>query len=118
MTNRKNIVALMWKDIVTIHSSEKTKDKRGFIINKDKIILDNEPCKVVKKSLASGNQTFYDEVKYNALLLIRNNIDVPKGADIVITDLNGNKSKYQRASGGYTNYSTHQEIAMIYDEKA
>lgn len=118
MTNRKNIIALMWKDRATIHGSEKSKDKRGFIVNNDKIILDNEPCKVVKKSLAGGNQTFYDEVKYNALLLISNNIDVPKGVDIVITDMNGNKTKYQRASGGYTNYSTHQEIAMIYDEKA
>ena len=53
-----------------------------------------------------------------AKLLIRNGIDIPAGAVIYITDQNGNTTKYKRSSKGYSGYYSHQEIAMVRDEKA
>ena len=54
----------------------------------------------------------------DAKLLIRNGIDIPAGAVIYITDQNGNTVKYKRSSKGYSGYYSHQELAMVRDEKA
>lgn len=113
------IVQKLWSDRATITvANSSRKDGRGFTVNADVEIVNNEPCKVVKKSLNSGKQGFYDEIKYNALLLIKNGIDIPAGADIEVTDIHGNKTAYRLASGGFANYTTHQEVAMVVDKKA
>ncbi|TPR48183.1 hypothetical protein DY037_07265 [Apilactobacillus micheneri] len=114
----RNVISSIWDDRATIKGVKKAVDDRHITTNVEYDLVKDEPCRVVKKSLSPGNQSFYDEVRYNALLLIRNGINIPKGVNIVITDVNGNKATYQRASGGYSNYSTHQEVALIYDEKA
>lgn len=113
------IVRKLWNDKakITISNSNR-KDARGFTVADDVIIAEHEPCKVIKKSLSSGKQGFYDEIKYNALLLIRNDIEIPAGADIEVTDFLGNKTAYQLASGGLAKYSTHQEVAMTLNRKA
>lgn len=113
-----NIVRKIWNDKATIKASKPVKDTRGFTVNSDVLVVENEPCRLVKKSLNSGKQGFYDEIKYNALLLIRNGINIPAGSDIYITDINGNNTLYRLASGGYANYTTHQEVAVVLDDKA
>lgn len=113
-----NIVKKMWSDKATIIGTIKGKDKRRITTTVDNVIVKDEPCKVVKKTLNGGNQSFFDEVKYNSLLLISNSIKIPAGADINITDINGNVTNYRLASGGYAHYTTHQEVAMVLDNKA
>lgn len=113
-----NIVKKMWSDKATIIGTTKSKDSRGITKMVDTTIVSDEPCKVVKKTLNGGNQSFFDEVKYNSLLLISNGIKIPQGADINITDINGNVTNYRLASGGYAHYTTHQEVAMVLDDKA
>lgn len=113
-----SIVQLMWHDRARITGVADATDDDGFDTTDDVVIADNEPCKVVQKTLSAGNQSFYDEVKYNALLLIRPDLKIPQGADIEVTDKHGNVTKYKRASGGFANYVTHQEVAMEVDDKA
>lgn len=113
-----NIVQLAWYDKATITANVDAQDDEGFDTGEETTLVENEPCKVVKKTLNAGQQGFFDNVKYTALLLISNDVEVPKGANITITDVNGKKQLYKLASGGYSNYTTHQEIAMTVDDKA
>lgn len=113
----KNSVGLLWKDKATILGTKKV--KHGAITDtEDVTIVENEPCKVVLNGQSAGNQSFFGSDKYDAKLLIRNGIVIPAGADIYITDQNGNTTAYKRASKGYTGYYSHQELAMVHDEKA
>lgn len=113
----KKALPILWTDKVTIKGTKKV--VKNHITNSvDVIIVENEPAKVVLKGQAAGTQTFYDTDKYDAKLLIRNGINIPAGADIYVTDQNGNTVKYKRASKGYSGYYSHQELAMIRDEKA
>lgn len=113
-----DFVKKMWSDHCTIKIQTSAQDERGFDLQEDKVIADNVPCKVVKKRLNAGNQSFFDNVKYEAVLLIGNEITVPKGADIIVTNFNNHVQKYKLASGGFSEYTTHQEIAMLIDDKA
>lgn len=113
----KQTIPLLWKDKVTIKGTKKV--VKNHITNSiDVVIVKDEPAKVILKSQNAGDQSFYGTDKYDAKLLIRNGIDIPAGADIYVTDQNGNQVKYKRASKGYSGYYSHQELAMIRDEKA
>lgn len=113
----KQAVSMLWTDRVKITAT--TKVVKNHITNSvEKIIIDNESAKVVLKSQSAGTQTFYDSDKYDAKLLMRNGVEIPAGATIYVTDQNGNTTKYKRSSKGYSGYYSHQEIAMVRDEKA
>lgn len=109
---------MLWDDRAKITAEEDAEDDRGFDVGDETTLVENEPCKIIKKTLNAGQQGFFDSVQYTALLLIGNDINVPKGASIEVTDINGNKQVYKRASGGFSNYTTHQEVALIVDDKA
>lgn len=111
------IAPQLWYDHVTITGTKPV--KHGAITNNETVmIIENEPAKVILKSQQSSRQTFFNTDEYDAELLIRTGINIPAGAKITVTDVNGQITKYKRASKGYTGYVSHQEVAMVRDEKA
>lgn len=112
-----NVLPALWHDKVTIYGTESVADG-VFTDETPKTIVENEPAKVVLKGLQASNQTFFGTDEYDAKLLIRTGIDIPAGANITVTDANGKVTKYKRASKGYSGYVSHQEVAMVRDEKA
>ncbi|KRK49038.1 hypothetical protein [Secundilactobacillus kimchicus] len=108
----------LWFDKATIYGVIPGVDADGFTNGKDTVIIENEPCKVVLKGLKASEQSFFGTDNYDAKLLIRVGIDIPAGAKITIRDANGRTTNYKRASKGYSGYLSHQEVAMVRDEKA
>ena len=113
----KKVVSLLWTDKAKIIGSKKV-TKNHITNSVETTIVENESCKVILKGQSAGTQTIFGTDEADAKLLIRNGIDIPAGAVIYITDQNGNTVKYKRSSKGYSGYYSHQEIAMVRDEKA
>ncbi|WP_258115640.1 hypothetical protein [Levilactobacillus yiduensis] len=107
----------LWFDRVTITGVKTVKDG-VFTDTVPVTIVENEPAKVILKGLKASEQTFFGTDAYDAKLLIRNGLKIPAGADIDVTDVNGQLTHYKRASRGYAGYVSHQEVAMVRDEKA
>src|SRR5699024_3020127 len=107
----------LWFDRVTI-TGVKTITDGPFTDTEPVVIVENEPAKVILKGLKASEQTFYGMDAYDAKLLIRNGIKISAGAEIDVTDVNGQVTHYKRASKGYAGYASHQEVAMVRDEKA
>lgn len=107
----------LWFDKVTITGVRDSLDG-VFTDGKPVTIVEDEPAKVVLKGLKASEQTFFGTDAYDAKLIIRNGIKIPAGADIVVTDVNGQTTNYKRTSKSYTGYISHQEVAMVRDEKA
>ena len=113
----KKATPLLWTDKAKITGTKKV--VKNHITNSvEATIVENEPCKVILKGQSSSTQTIFGTDEADAKLLIRNGIDIPAGAVIYVTDQHGNTTKYKRSSRGYTGYYSHQEIAMVRDEKA
>ncbi|WP_246001249.1 hypothetical protein [Companilactobacillus musae] len=111
------IIEQVWNDRVTIIGVKN--GKHGpFSEDEPVTICEDRPGKVILGSLKPGNQTEFGTDQYDAKLLIDNNVSIPAGADITVTDVNGHITKYKRSSKGYRGYVSHQEVAMIRDEKA
>lgn len=108
----------LWFDKATIYGVQEVTDADGFTDTKDVAIVENEPCKVILKGLKASEQSFFGTDNYDAKLLIRVGLDIPAGAKITIVDANGRTTQYKRASKGYSGYLSHQEVAMVRDEKA
>ncbi|MCL0319379.1 hypothetical protein [Apilactobacillus xinyiensis] len=109
---------MLWRDKVTITQFTSVKDG---LVNKNKrvVIAEDKPCKIIKPSLSPDKMNNgVNEESYNAVLLLDNDIKVPSGATMLVTDVNGNTRRYKQATSGYTNYVSHQELAVMYDEKA
>ena len=113
----KRVVSLLWTDKAKITGTKKV--TKNHITNSVEVtIVEDEPCKVILKGQSASTQTIFGTDEADAKLLIRNGIDIPAGAAIYITDQNGNTVKYKRSSKGYSGYYSHQELAMVRDEKA
>ncbi|WP_225426600.1 hypothetical protein [Companilactobacillus hulinensis] len=111
------ILPKLWNDRVTIKGVIGVK-KGVFSDSKDATIVENYPAKVVLGGQKTSEQSFFGTDQYDAKLLIDNSVFIPAGADVYVTDVNGHKTKYKRASKGYQGYASHQEVAMVRDEKA
>ncbi|WP_203638896.1 hypothetical protein [Levilactobacillus wangkuiensis] len=107
----------LWFDRATITGVKTVKDG-AFTDTVPVTIVENEPAKVILKGLKASDQTFFGTDAYDAKLLIRNGLKIPAGVDIDVTDINGQVTHYKRASKGYAGYVSHQEVAMVRDEKA
>lgn len=113
----KKTVSKLWFDKATITGTKPV--KHGYVTNNEPIVIvENEPCKVILKGQSTSTQTIFGTDKYDAKLLIRNGISIPAGAVILVTDQNGNLTKYKNASKSYSGYESHQELAMERMEKA
>ena len=114
----KEVVPILWTDKVNIQATKKVVNEHHITNSEPVTIVTDEPAKVILKGLKASEQSFYGTDEYDATLLIRTGIDVPAGATITVTDINGKVTKYKRSSKGYSGYVSHQEIAMTRDEKA
>ena len=114
----KDIAPMLWTDKVTIQATKKVVNEHHITTSEPVTVVKEEPAKVILKGLKAGEQSFFGTDEYDAMLLIRTGIDVPAGATIIVTDVNGKSTKYKRSSKGYSGYVSHQEIAMTRDEKA
>ena len=114
----KEVAPKIWTDKVTIQATKKVVNEHHITTSEPVTVVKDEPAKVILKGLKASEQSFYGTDEYDAMLLIRTGIDVPAGATITVTDVNGKVTKYKRSSKGYSGYVSHQEIAMTRDEKA
>ena len=114
----KEVAPILWTDKVTIRGTKKVVNEHHITTSEPVTVVSDEPAKVILKGLKAGEQSFYGTDEYDATLLIRTGIDVPAGATIIVTDVNGKVTKYKRTSKGYSGYVSHQEIAIVRDEKA
>ncbi|RHW49183.1 hypothetical protein [Lactobacillus bombicola] len=114
----KDIAPKLWTDKVTIKTTKKVVTEHHITTSEPVTIVSDEPAKVILKGLKSGEQSFFGTDEYDATLLIRTGLDIPAGATIEVTDINGKVTKYKRSSKGYSGYVSHQEVAMTRDEKA
>lgn len=114
----KEVAPILWTDKVTIQATKKVVNEHHITTSKPVTVVKDEPAKVILKGLKAGEQSLFGTDEYDAMLLIRTGIDVPAGARITVTDVNGKITKYKRSSKGYSGYVSHQEIAMTRDEKA
>ena len=114
----KEVAPILWTDKVTIQATNKVVNEHHITTSEPVTVVSDEPAKVILKGLKASEQSFYGTDEYDATLLIRTGIDVPAGAIIIVTDVNGKTTKYKRSSKGYSGYVSHQEIAMTRDEKA
>ena len=114
----KEVVPILWTDKVNIQATKKVVNEHHITNSEPVTIVTDEPAKVILKGLKASEQSFYGTDEYDATLLLRAGIDVPAGATIIVTDVNGKVTKYKRSSKGYSGYVSHQEIAMVRDEKS
>ncbi len=114
----KEVVPILWTDKVTIQTTKKVVNEHHITTSESVTVVKDEPAKVILKGLKASEQSFFGADEYDATLLIRTGIDVPAGATITVTDVNGQTTKYKRSSKGYSGYVSHQEIAMSRDEKS
>ena len=114
----KEVAPMLWTDKVTIQATKKVVNEHHITTSEPVTVVSDEPAKVILKGLKASEQSFFGSDEYDATLLLRTGIDVPAGATIIVTDINGKVTKYKRSSKGYSGYVSHQEIAMTRDEKA
>ena len=114
----KEVAPLLWTDKVTIQATKKVVNEHHITTSEPVTVVSNEPAKVILKGLKASEQSFFSTDEHDATLLLRTGIDVPAGATIIVTDINGKITKYKRSSKGYSGYVSHQEIAIVRDEKA
>lgn len=111
------VIERVWNDRVTITGVQD--GKRGpFSEDEPVTIVENHPAKVILGSQKPSEQSFFGTDQYDAKLLIDNDVSISAGARITVTDVNGHVTEYKRTSKGYRGYVSHQELAMVRDEKA
>lgn len=105
----------LYRDRATIKGYVKT-EKDGWTDNELTEIVTEEKCKVSLKSQRALEQGIVAQSNYDAKLYLSSEINVPDGAEIIITDVNGRVTRYKGSRPfGYAN---HQEIFMQYKERA
>lgn len=114
----KEVAPILWTDKVTIQTTKKVVNEHHITTSEPVTVVSDEPAKVILKGLKASEQSFFGTDEYDATLLLSTGIEVPAGATIIVTDVNGKVTKYKRSSKGYSGYVSHQEIAMTRDEKA
>ncbi|WP_461244462.1 hypothetical protein [Secundilactobacillus muriivasis] len=107
----------LWHDRVKIVGVKEVKTG-AFTDTVDVVIADDEPAKVSLKSLKASDQKQFGTDQYDVVMYIRTGLKMPAGCDVYVTDINGQTIKYKQTGRAYTGYVTHQEVAMIRDEKA
>ncbi|WP_416353923.1 hypothetical protein ACNAN0_03870 [Agrilactobacillus fermenti] len=112
-----NVLPTLWLDKITIKGVRRIKNG-PFTDTEDVTVVENEPGKISRKALKPSQQSYFGTDNYDVVLYIRTGIKIPPGADIYVTDVNGQITKYKQAGRGYTGYVSHQEVALIRDEKA
>lgn len=117
MKHAKGSIESMYRDKISVYKKVDNHTDVGFDNRSELIELySNIPAKVSMGGLKATPNEAQPTQQYDAVIYTTNDISVPAGAIIELTDSNGNVMKYRRASHGYKSYATHQEIQVVYDE--
>lgn len=108
---------VLWHDRVKIVGFHDVKSG-AFTHTEPVTIVEDEPAKVSLKSLKASDQKQFGTDQYDVVMYIRTGLELPAGCNVWVTDINGQTIKYKQTGRAYTGYATHQEVAMIRDEKA
>lgn len=115
--NMGTVLKTLYRDRATIYGG-KAVVRNGATEVQQVVIASNYPAKLSLKAQQASVDGNYGTDAYDAKLILDNGVSVPAGAVIDVVDVNGHTTRYQRSSAGYTAYASHQEIAMVRDEKA
>ncbi|WP_278437949.1 hypothetical protein [Leuconostoc lactis] len=111
------ILETLYRDRVTIYGGMPVK-RNGATEIQDVVIASNYPCKISLSNQQPSSDGQFGTDAYDAKLFLDNGVSVPAGAILDVTDVNGHTTRYKRSSASYTAYASHQELAMVRDEKA
>ncbi|MHD0291344.1 hypothetical protein [Weissella tructae] len=115
---RAKDIESLYRDTATVYTYSNTKST-GFDDDKKQMemVVENVPAKLSKSGLKSASKETFAGVAYDAMLYLDTSVKIPAGAIIEVTNVNGLTTTYRRASGGYMGYATHQEVAVVYEER-
>lgn len=115
----KKAIESMYRDTATVYTQSNVKNSSGFDDDEKEleIVTKDIPVKVSKSGLKSGGKDTYAEMNYDAVIYLDTKLELPSGAIIDVTDVNGRIRRYKRASGGYMSYITHQEVAVVFEDR-
>ena len=114
----RNALQRLWSDTATVTTSESYKDAHNITQSRPVILFENEPCKVLLNKQDEAGVGVHGVDTYDVKILIRTGLDIPAGATVEVTDQNGIKTVYRRASKGYSGYRSHQVFTLKRDEVA
>lgn len=114
MDKTRKAIEMMYRDKCTIVEYQPVKDpvsKRTS--NKEVVALENQPCKLSYKNIASATDGKVAKLTQMIKLFISPNINIKAGSKLII-----NNKEYAR-SGEPAIYSNHQELLLeLLEDKA
>ncbi|EGT5483074.1 hypothetical protein OGM26_06235 [Clostridioides difficile] len=114
VSKSRKAIELLYRDKCTIVEYQPIKDpisKRTS--NKEVVVLENQPCKLSYKNIASATDGKVAKLTQTIKLFISPNISVKAGSKLIIND-----KEYVR-SGESAIYPNHQEIILeLFKDKA
>lgn len=114
----KKDIESLYRDTATVYTYSNAGGS-GFDDDEKQLnlIVYRAPAKLSKSGLKPATQVTFADAEYDAMLYIDTAVEIPAGAIIDVTNVNGLTTRYRRASGGYMGYVTHQEVAVVYEER-
>lgn len=115
MKNRTGrVLGRLWRDKATIKGHEL---KKVGSVTKSVLVTVAEavPCKVSLKLPRAAEKGLSAQIDYEAKLYLAADLNVPDGAEISVTDVNGRVTEYVGARPFV--YASHQEILLSYRDK-
>lgn len=115
MNNRmRKAVESLYQHKATI-SVKKSQKKGSITTQKLDIIHSAVPCRVSLRSQKATDKDVTASTEYDARLYLNPVFEVPNGAEITVTDVNGRVTKY--IGGRSFGYVSHQEIYLKYRDR-
>lgn len=110
-------LALLYRDKATIwgHAPQVI---NGATQTVPVLIVKDLPAKLSTSGAKVSAVGDYGTDEIDAILFIDHTVKVPAGAIIEVTVKSGEVLKFKRASRSYSEYESHQEIALVRDDKA
>lgn len=114
----KQAIETLYRDKATVSIKSSKPTNKGFDDKTDWTpLMVDVPCKVSRRAQKSAADAEYAGVNQEVVIYLDTAIQVPAGARIDVVDVNGQRTKYKRANGGYMSYATHQEVVVVLDER-
>ncbi|MFL8713123.1 hypothetical protein Q3304_20310 [Clostridioides sp. GD02377] len=119
VSKTRKAIEMLYRDKCTIVEYQPIKDpitKRTN--NKEVVALENQPCKLSYKNIASATDGKVAKLTQTIKLFISPNISIKAGSKLIITNQNNVTKEYIR-SGESAIYPNHQEVVLeLLEDKA
>jgi hypothetical protein len=117
-----NQLPLLWKDICTIHITEKYTKPNGATGVRDAVLCTDEPCKLsffnnFKMNDSASVGLNAAGVFQNIKLFIKPELDIPEGSKVTVTTHQNGKILHYKSSGTPSIFTNHQEIILEVDKE-